>query len=95
MLLLKYKSQLPNINVSHTMLEGYVTGKLVVMAATRTLEQNGFPLRRANFMDTIFRTTRSFDILGVSLGPYGDGVGSRDVAQSLRSGVPRGCTKCT
>eukprot|EP00727_Mastigamoeba_balamuthi_P009239 m51a1_g4938 putative serine threonine protein kinase (1249) ;mRNA; r:296879-300700 len=57
-----------------TALEGYVVGRLIAMAATRSLEIYGWPLTRRTFLDTVFRSYRTFDLRGVVFGPYGDGV---------------------
>eukprot|EP00727_Mastigamoeba_balamuthi_P000798 m51a1_g10715 hypothetical protein (1221) ;mRNA; r:207202-214506 len=67
----------PELQYSHTSFEGFISGRLIVMAATRALELHGWPLTRANFLDAIFRQARWFDVYDYRLGPYGDGIGSR------------------
>eukprot|EP00727_Mastigamoeba_balamuthi_P000953 m51a1_g10855 putative serine threonine-protein kinase ctr1-like (1030) ;mRNA; r:28996-33305 len=64
------------LNASHSSFESYISGRLIVMAATRALELYGWPLTRANFLDAIFRDVRTFDMFDFKMGPYGDGVGT-------------------
>eukprot|EP00727_Mastigamoeba_balamuthi_P006909 m51a1_g2839 putative flag-tagged protein kinase domain of mitogen-activated protein kinase kinase kinase (2521) ;mRNA; r:264462-273306 len=54
-------------------LEGYAVGRFIAMAATRALEIYGWPLTRQRLLDTVFRSYRTFDLRGVTFGPYGDG----------------------
>eukprot|EP00727_Mastigamoeba_balamuthi_P006904 m51a1_g2834 putative flag-tagged protein kinase domain of mitogen-activated protein kinase kinase kinase (1155) ;mRNA; f:242457-246375 len=54
-------------------LEGYIVGRLIAMAASRSLEIYGWPLTRQTFLDTVFRSYRTFDLRGTEFGPYGDG----------------------
>eukprot|EP00727_Mastigamoeba_balamuthi_P011533 m51a1_g7001 putative serine threonine-protein kinase ctr1-like (951) ;mRNA; f:204455-208750 len=73
----------PGISKSHAALEGFIAGRLITMAVSRSLELNEWPLTRATFLDTIFRDIRTFDIFGdYTLGPYGDGVGSKGAQQT-------------
>eukprot|EP00727_Mastigamoeba_balamuthi_P001377 m51a1_g11236 putative serine threonine protein kinase (519) ;mRNA; r:13584-16932 len=66
----------PELNYSHASFESFISGRFIVMAATRALELQGWPLTRANFLDAIFRHVRTFDVLDYKMGPYGDGVGT-------------------
>eukprot|EP00727_Mastigamoeba_balamuthi_P006906 m51a1_g2836 hypothetical protein (449) ;mRNA; f:251963-253494 len=52
--------------------EGYIVGRLFSAVAARALEIYGWPLTRQTFLDTVFRTYRTFDLRGVTFGPYGD-----------------------
>eukprot|EP00727_Mastigamoeba_balamuthi_P009235 m51a1_g4934 putative pas domain-containing protein tyrosine kinase (1225) ;mRNA; r:277090-285470 len=54
-------------------LEGYEVGRLIAKAAMRSLEIYGWPLTRRTFLDTVFRSHRTFRMGGVVFGPYGDG----------------------
>eukprot|EP00727_Mastigamoeba_balamuthi_P008494 m51a1_g4267 putative serine threonine kinase (470) ;mRNA; f:290591-292743 len=73
----------PGMNLSHTSLEGFIAGRLLTMAVSRSLEQYEWPLTRATLIDTIFRDIRTFKLFGsYELGPYGDGVGSTDAPQT-------------
>eukprot|EP00727_Mastigamoeba_balamuthi_P006903 m51a1_g2833 putative flag-tagged protein kinase domain of mitogen-activated protein kinase kinase kinase (1161) ;mRNA; f:238164-241997 len=63
----------PHADVDTDMLEGYVVGRLIAMAATRSLEIYGWPLTRQTFLDTVYRSYRTFDLRGTQLGPFGDG----------------------
>eukprot|EP00727_Mastigamoeba_balamuthi_P009482 m51a1_g5156 putative flag-tagged protein kinase domain of mitogen-activated protein kinase kinase kinase (992) ;mRNA; f:91888-95395 len=69
-------------NISHAALEGFIAGRLITVVATRALELYGWPLTRAHFLDTIFRDTRTFNLHGYTLGPFGDGVGTGDSTQT-------------
>eukprot|EP00727_Mastigamoeba_balamuthi_P009082 m51a1_g4797 putative serine threonine-protein kinase ctr1-like (1284) ;mRNA; r:93576-98147 len=64
------------VRLSHASLEGYMAGKVITMIASRTLELHGWPLTRKALLDVVFREVRSVDLLGYTLGPYGDGVGN-------------------
>eukprot|EP00727_Mastigamoeba_balamuthi_P008496 m51a1_g4269 putative serine threonine-protein kinase ctr1-like (1231) ;mRNA; r:297413-301669 len=72
----------PGMNLSHASLEGFIAGRLLTAAASRALELNGWPLTRATFLDAIFRDIRTFQLYDYTLGPYGDGVGSREAGQT-------------
>eukprot|EP00727_Mastigamoeba_balamuthi_P008018 m51a1_g3837 hypothetical protein (1007) ;mRNA; f:337730-344058 len=73
----------PRMNFTHASLEGFIAGRLVVTAASRALELNGWPLTRATFLDAIFRDIRTFKLYGsYTLGPYGDGVGTTGATQT-------------
>eukprot|EP00727_Mastigamoeba_balamuthi_P006908 m51a1_g2838 putative pas domain-containing protein tyrosine kinase (1160) ;mRNA; f:256716-261158 len=52
--------------------EGYIVGRLLSVVAERALEIYGWPLTRQTFLDTVFRSYRTFDLRGVTFGPYGD-----------------------
>eukprot|EP00727_Mastigamoeba_balamuthi_P010747 m51a1_g6295 hypothetical protein (535) ;mRNA; r:277286-278970 len=78
--MLKYQ---PEMDLTHVSLEGFIVGRLVTIAAARALELYGWPLTRANFLDTIFRDIRTFKLhSSYNLGPYGDGVGTEGAAQT-------------
>eukprot|EP00727_Mastigamoeba_balamuthi_P010772 m51a1_g6317 hypothetical protein (903) ;mRNA; r:341508-344739 len=73
----------PGTNLTHVALEGFIAGRLVATAASRALELYGWPLTRANFLDTVFRDIRTFKLCSSwTLGPYGDGVGSDGATQT-------------
>eukprot|EP00727_Mastigamoeba_balamuthi_P008504 m51a1_g4276 hypothetical protein (2122) ;mRNA; r:318708-331603 len=73
----------PGVNYTHASLEGFIAGRLVMEATSRALELNGWPLTRATFLDAIFRDIRTFKLYGsYTLGPYGDGVGTTEAAQT-------------
>eukprot|EP00727_Mastigamoeba_balamuthi_P011527 m51a1_g6998 putative serine threonine-protein kinase ctr1-like (2210) ;mRNA; r:188190-197572 len=73
----------PGMSISHAALEGFIAGRLITMAVSRSLELNEWPLTRATFLDTIFRDIRTFSLFGdYTLGPYGDGVGSTGAQQT-------------
>eukprot|EP00727_Mastigamoeba_balamuthi_P001379 m51a1_g11238 hypothetical protein (973) ;mRNA; f:19099-23115 len=72
----------PELRYSHASFEGFISGRLIVMAAAKALELHGWPLTRANFLDAVFREARTFDVYGYRLGPYGDGIGSEYGAQT-------------
>eukprot|EP00727_Mastigamoeba_balamuthi_P008698 m51a1_g4450 putative serine threonine-protein kinase ctr1-like (1114) ;mRNA; r:150922-154987 len=72
----------PELNYSHASFEGFISGRLITMAAFRALELHGWPITRAGFLDVIFREVRTFDVYGYRLGPYGDGIGSEYGAQT-------------
>eukprot|EP00727_Mastigamoeba_balamuthi_P000951 m51a1_g10853 hypothetical protein (408) ;mRNA; f:17337-19374 len=73
----------PELNYSHASFEGFISGRLIVMAAAKALELHRWPLTRANFLDAIFREARTFDVYGYKLGPYGDGIGSAYSPQTV------------
>eukprot|EP00727_Mastigamoeba_balamuthi_P001877 m51a1_g11687 hypothetical protein (186) ;mRNA; f:2958-3515 len=67
----------PELKYSHASFEGFISGRLIVMAAAKALELHRWPLTRSTFLDAIFREARTFDVYGYRLGPYGDGIGSK------------------
>eukprot|EP00727_Mastigamoeba_balamuthi_P013554 m51a1_g8821 putative pas domain-containing protein tyrosine kinase (1841) ;mRNA; f:336092-350608 len=67
---------------SHAALEGYLTGWFIYEAAQQAAVRYGLPLTRGDFMYTIFEDLRTFNVLGMTLGPYGDGGISGDPAST-------------
>eukprot|EP00727_Mastigamoeba_balamuthi_P000954 m51a1_g10856 hypothetical protein (129) ;mRNA; f:35868-36296 len=45
----------PELKYSHASFEGFISGRLIVMAAAKALELHGWPLTRAIYLDAIFR----------------------------------------
>eukprot|EP00727_Mastigamoeba_balamuthi_P013546 m51a1_g8814 putative pas domain-containing protein tyrosine kinase (1282) ;mRNA; f:301374-305909 len=75
-----------NVTVrSHAALEGYLTGWFIYEAAQKAAARYGLPLTPAALLSTIYADLRTFDVLGMTLGPYGDGgrSGGRQTLQSL------------
>eukprot|EP00727_Mastigamoeba_balamuthi_P013598 m51a1_g8861 hypothetical protein (2311) ;mRNA; r:557910-567410 len=58
---------------SHAALEGYLTGWFIYEAAQKAVALNGLPLTRGDFLSAVFADVRAFNVLGVTLGPYGNG----------------------
>eukprot|EP00727_Mastigamoeba_balamuthi_P013611 m51a1_g8873 putative serine threonine protein kinase (1704) ;mRNA; r:610235-618112 len=61
---------------SHAALEGYLTGWFIYEVAQKAIAHSGLPLTRQAFLSAVFEDVRTFNVLGVTLGPYGDGRGS-------------------
>eukprot|EP00727_Mastigamoeba_balamuthi_P006902 m51a1_g2832 putative pas domain-containing protein tyrosine kinase (1290) ;mRNA; f:233750-237690 len=74
-------------SVDRDTLEGYIVGRLIAMAATRSLEIYGWPLTRQRFLDTVYRSYRTFDLRGVTFGPYGDGVAPQSPEDVCNHGI--------
>eukprot|EP00727_Mastigamoeba_balamuthi_P013591 m51a1_g8855 hypothetical protein (2098) ;mRNA; f:500840-512262 len=78
---------------SHAALEGYLTGWFIYEAIQQTVARYGLPLTRVDFLTTVFVDVRTFNVLDVRLGPYGDGglsggAGSRQgTAEACNQGV--------
>eukprot|EP00727_Mastigamoeba_balamuthi_P006905 m51a1_g2835 putative flag-tagged protein kinase domain of mitogen-activated protein kinase kinase kinase (1274) ;mRNA; f:247238-251146 len=76
-LITEFKASMKNakntLTLDADMLEGYIVGRLIAMAASRSLEIYGWPLTRQTFLDTVYRSYRTFDLRGTEFGPYGDG----------------------
>eukprot|EP00727_Mastigamoeba_balamuthi_P011274 m51a1_g677 putative pas domain-containing protein tyrosine kinase (1920) ;mRNA; r:284183-296639 len=66
-------SQVPPEQRSHMALEGYLTGWFIYEIAQQAVARNGFPLTQQTFLSTVFSEVRTFNVLGMTLGPYGDG----------------------
>eukprot|EP00727_Mastigamoeba_balamuthi_P011543 m51a1_g7010 putative serine threonine protein kinase (666) ;mRNA; r:249382-251586 len=75
----KYRS---SMNRTHASLEGFMSARLLTLAANRALDLYGWPLTRSNLLDTIFRDVRTFSLHAYTLGPYGDGIGSYTASQN-------------
>eukprot|EP00727_Mastigamoeba_balamuthi_P011540 m51a1_g7008 putative extracellular ligand-binding receptor protein (1018) ;mRNA; r:236163-239713 len=75
----KYRS---SMNLTHASLEGFMSARLLTLAANRALDLYGWPLTRSNLLDTIFRDVRTFSLHAYTLGPYGDGIGSYTASQN-------------
>eukprot|EP00727_Mastigamoeba_balamuthi_P013628 m51a1_g8889 putative serine threonine-protein kinase ctr1-like (1100) ;mRNA; r:673970-679300 len=58
---------------SHMALEGYLTGWFIYQVAQMAVARNGLPLTRWAFLNTVFVDVRTFNVMDVPLGPYGDG----------------------
>eukprot|EP00727_Mastigamoeba_balamuthi_P002952 m51a1_g12654 hypothetical protein (609) ;mRNA; r:152-2326 len=58
---------------SRATLEGYLTGWFLYEAVQQTVARNGLPLTIGDFLYTIFADVRTFNVQGMTLGPYGDG----------------------
>eukprot|EP00727_Mastigamoeba_balamuthi_P013573 m51a1_g8839 hypothetical protein (1192) ;mRNA; r:429480-433740 len=54
-------------------LEGYLTGWFIYEAIQQTVARNSLPLTLGDFLYTIFEDVRTFNVQGMTLGPYGDG----------------------
>eukprot|EP00727_Mastigamoeba_balamuthi_P013627 m51a1_g8888 putative serine threonine protein kinase (1110) ;mRNA; r:668703-673064 len=77
---------------SHMALEGYLTGWFIYDVAQKAIARNGLPLTRWAFLNTVFVDVRTFDVLGVTLGPYGDGgisggSNTQNIADECNQGV--------
>eukprot|EP00727_Mastigamoeba_balamuthi_P013581 m51a1_g8846 putative golgi apparatus membrane protein tvp23 homolog b-like (1492) ;mRNA; r:470165-476907 len=70
---------------TYSTLEGYLIGWFVYEAAQQTIARSGLPLTRAGFLSTVFEDVRTFNVLGMTLGPYGDG-GGRGMLSTQSSG---------
>eukprot|EP00727_Mastigamoeba_balamuthi_P013550 m51a1_g8818 putative kinase family protein (1013) ;mRNA; r:320878-325196 len=58
---------------THAALEGYLTGWFIYEAAQQAAARNGRNITRGDFLHTVFVDVRTFNVLGMTLGPYGDG----------------------
>eukprot|EP00727_Mastigamoeba_balamuthi_P013593 m51a1_g8857 putative tkl protein kinase (897) ;mRNA; f:518323-521565 len=58
---------------THAALEGYLTGWFIYEVAQQSVNRHGLPLTRGDFLSTVFVDVRTFNVLDVVLGPYGDG----------------------
>eukprot|EP00727_Mastigamoeba_balamuthi_P013595 m51a1_g8859 putative serine threonine-protein kinase ctr1-like (1197) ;mRNA; r:547515-551820 len=67
------RSQVPPEQRSHMALEGYLTGWFIYEVAQQAVARNGLPLTQWSFLNTVFVDARTFNVLGMTLGPYGDG----------------------
>eukprot|EP00727_Mastigamoeba_balamuthi_P006926 m51a1_g2854 putative serine threonine-protein kinase ctr1 (2517) ;mRNA; f:310360-327386 len=74
-------------SVDHDTLEGYIVGRLITMAASRSLEIYGWPLTRARFLDTVYRSYRTFSLRGTEFGPYGDGIAPQTTDDLCTNGI--------
>eukprot|EP00727_Mastigamoeba_balamuthi_P013551 m51a1_g8819 putative serine threonine protein (1228) ;mRNA; f:326052-330505 len=71
--LLQQFSLVPLAHKPHSALEGYLTGWFIYDVAQKAVARHGLPLTRGDFLNSVFVDTRTFSVLGVTLGPYGDG----------------------
>eukprot|EP00727_Mastigamoeba_balamuthi_P013572 m51a1_g8838 putative pas domain-containing protein tyrosine kinase (1226) ;mRNA; r:424224-428540 len=62
-----------NVVKTRAALEGYLVGWFIYEAAQEAAARNGLPLRRGDFLNTVFVDVRTFNVQGMTLGPYGDG----------------------
>eukprot|EP00727_Mastigamoeba_balamuthi_P013609 m51a1_g8871 putative pas domain-containing protein tyrosine kinase (1172) ;mRNA; r:600159-604604 len=56
---------------SHSALEGYLTGWFIYDVAQKAIARQGAPLTRQRFLHTVFVDVHTFDVQGMTLGPYG------------------------
>eukprot|EP00727_Mastigamoeba_balamuthi_P011429 m51a1_g6909 putative serine threonine kinase (1378) ;mRNA; r:108481-116551 len=66
-------SVVPPAQRSHMALEGYLTGWFIYEVAQQAIARTGLPLTPLAFLRTLFVDVRTFNVLGMTLGPYGDG----------------------
>eukprot|EP00727_Mastigamoeba_balamuthi_P013553 m51a1_g8820 putative pas domain-containing protein tyrosine kinase (1220) ;mRNA; f:331062-335613 len=71
--LLQQFSLVPLAHKPHSALEGYLTGWFIYDVAQKAVARHGLPLKPGEFLYSVFVDTRTFSVLGVTLGPYGDG----------------------
>eukprot|EP00727_Mastigamoeba_balamuthi_P013592 m51a1_g8856 putative serine threonine-protein kinase ctr1 (1042) ;mRNA; f:513306-517527 len=69
---------------THAALEGYLTGWFIYEVAQQSVNRHGLPLTRSDFLSTVFIDVRTFNVLDMTLGPYGDG-GISGVSQQAES----------
>eukprot|EP00727_Mastigamoeba_balamuthi_P013606 m51a1_g8869 putative serine threonine-protein kinase ctr1-like (1250) ;mRNA; r:590014-594475 len=74
-LLRRFGSSAVRDKTSHTALEGYLAGWFIYEAAQQAVARYGLPLTQQKFLAAVFDDVRTFNVLGVALGPYGDGTG--------------------
>eukprot|EP00727_Mastigamoeba_balamuthi_P013579 m51a1_g8844 putative serine threonine-protein kinase edr1-like isoform x1 (1231) ;mRNA; r:455162-460389 len=72
-LLRKFTRAVPAANRTHAALEGYLTGWFIYEAAMQAEERYGLGITPGDFLYTVFVDVRTFNVLGLTLGPYGDG----------------------
>eukprot|EP00727_Mastigamoeba_balamuthi_P013610 m51a1_g8872 putative serine threonine protein kinase (1182) ;mRNA; r:605479-609778 len=72
---------------SHAALEGYLTGWFIYVVAQKAAARYGCPLTRQAFLHTVFADVRTFNVMGMSLGPYGDGEPPQSPADACNQGV--------
>eukprot|EP00727_Mastigamoeba_balamuthi_P013565 m51a1_g8831 putative flag-tagged protein kinase domain of mitogen-activated protein kinase kinase kinase (1200) ;mRNA; r:392364-396865 len=58
---------------THAALEGYLTGWFIYEVLQQTIARNGLDVTPGDFLYTTFVDVRTFNVLGMTLGPYGDG----------------------
>eukprot|EP00727_Mastigamoeba_balamuthi_P002921 m51a1_g12626 hypothetical protein (479) ;mRNA; f:2025-3877 len=58
---------------SHSALEGYLTGWFIYEVLQQAAVRFSATVTRGDFLYTVFEDLRTFDVQGVTLGPYGDG----------------------
>eukprot|EP00727_Mastigamoeba_balamuthi_P013580 m51a1_g8845 putative pas domain-containing protein tyrosine kinase (2300) ;mRNA; r:460668-469566 len=78
--LLRRFSEASVLHKSHAALEGYLTGWFIYEVAQQTATRAGLPLTRGDFLNIVFVDVRTFNVLDVTMGPYGDGGASGDSA---------------
>eukprot|EP00727_Mastigamoeba_balamuthi_P013578 m51a1_g8843 putative pas domain-containing protein tyrosine kinase (1217) ;mRNA; r:450006-454500 len=76
---------------SHSALEGYLVGWFIYEVAQHAAARYGLPLTHGDFLYTVFEDMRTFNVQGVTLGPYGDGgLGSSSSTQSASDACNQG-----